>query len=519
MKDNAFEMGRSQGYDARALAAQWGKIKADCGAEPTPAMLAAYDAEALLAIGVARPLAKAWGGLFSPSGAPKGRKFKAEKARAYTAAEIVSFIVADPKAEGLRAEYLRRTGGVDALLYVGGKIAETETAERIQRLFDRDPVAPFVLIGGAEVTPVGYPEPDAKEDAEDPYQRGAVLGQPGNISARLGVSLDGIAHETQQAIACAVEHDLADASKRDLQRDAESAKSKTPAEYLSDKPLARRAWPTWKKPTLMLARTPRNPPSAGGDVAVSVGPVPGAPVPLVVILGHETKAYASVREALTPLQRASILRMWSEADIRAGTLRSEEIRKAHAGASLFLALLSADTLNSLDDTLRALVGARRPVMPVVVKPCLWDMDTSPVAHLSALFGQRPYGSNEDDGNTLAREVRCNLAAVANRNALADVRPPARLDLNTIHRALVDSGLTGSRGALLAGVPQSFVSSLEIVSSASAQALVDLGALQRVGALRDGSRPLVTYLRAAVALSGERREAAVFRDALRALGES
>ena len=45
------------------------------------------------------------------------------------------------------------------------------------------------------------------------------------------------------------------------------------------------------------------------------------------------------------------------------------------------------------------------------------------------------------------------------------------------------------------------------------------ALEQAGTLRDGSRPLAVYLRAAAALSGERREAQVFRDALRALGES
>ena len=111
------------------------------------------------------------------------------------------------------------------------------------------------------------------------------------------------------------------------------------------------------------------------------------------------------------------------------------------------------------------------------------------------------------------------AAVTGRNALSDVRPSARLDLNTIHRALVDSGLTGSRSALLAGIPRAFASSLTIVPNENAQALVDLGALQNAGTLRDGSRPLVTYLRAAVALAEPRREAQVFRDALRALGES
>lgn len=99
---------------------------------------------------------------------PKGRKFKADKARTYSAAEVVAFIAADPKVEGLRAEYMRRTDGEPALFYVDGKLCEAESADRIQRLFERDPVAPFVIISGREVTPVGYPDDAAKEDAEDP---------------------------------------------------------------------------------------------------------------------------------------------------------------------------------------------------------------------------------------------------------------------------------------------------------------------------------------------------------------
>jgi hypothetical protein len=514
VKDNAFEMGRNQGYTANEIRAQWGKIKADCGAEPTPAMLAAYDADALLAIGVARPLAKAWGGLFVPSGTPKGRKFKPEKARSYTAPEIVGFIVADPKAEGLRAEYMRRTGGAPALLYVNGKLAEAETADRIQRLFERDPVAPFVVIDGAEVTPVGYPEPDAKQDAEDPYQRGVALGQPGDISSRLGVSLAAIPHDTMQAIACAVENDLADASVRDLQRDAEAAKGKSPAEYLADKPLARRAWPTWKKPSLMLARAPRNPPVAGGDVAVSVGrtPPPAGPAPLVVVLGTAAKGWPSIRSALSQLVGAGYIRLWSDNDIQPGEDRRVATQRAYAAATMFVALLNGDTAMPLRDTLQALLGSGRPILPVLTGACLVDL--TPVGHLSVLFRDRPY-SGDLDGVMLASAVR-DMAA-----SLRSVPPaPARLDLITIHDALVSSGLTGSRGALLAGIPRAFVSSLpKNMPDDSSQALVDLGALEQAGTIRDGSRPLVTYLRAAVALAEPRREAQVFRDALRGLGES
>lgn len=511
MKDDAFKAGRAIDYEDKDIGPQWAKVAKDCGAQkPTAVMLAAYDVDALLAIGVARPLARAWGAIFAPSGAPKGKKFKAEKARSYSPSDLVAFIAADPKQEGLRAEYTRRTGGANALFYVGGKIAEAESAERIQRLFDRDPVAPYVVIAGAEVTPTGYPEPDAKEDPEDPYQRGVALGQPGDVSTRLGLSLSGIAPETRQAIACAVENDLSDASKRELLADAAAAKGQSAEQYLVDKPNARRAWPTWTKPTLMLARSTRNPPSAGGDVAVVAGPVSGAPVPLVVILGHRTKAYPSVRQALVPLQRAGILRMWSENDLRAGEFTSAAIGRAHAEAALFLALLDTNTVDNLDDALRSLMVNRRHVVPVLVGHCLTDF--SAVASLEILFRGRPYGSGESDGVALAVAVREALA----RRPAPTAAP--RLDINAIHAAIVDAGLASSRSALLAGIPRSFSASLTTVQDDSAQVLTDLGALATVGTLRDGSRPLVTYLRSALGISGQRREAQVFHDALRALGE-
>lgn len=300
--------------------------------------------------------------------APKGRKFKADKARSYSAGDLVSFIVADPKQDGLRAEYMRRTGGAAALFYVDGKIAEAESADRIQRLFDRDPVAPFVVIGGKRVEPTGYPEDAAKTDREDPYQRGAALGQPGDVSARLGVSLDGIEHETRQAIACAVAFDLSDASRRDLQADAAMAKGKTAAEYLGAHPIASLKWETWPKPSLVLTReTPRNPPAA-------------AEVP--------------------------------------GTLR---------------------------------------------------------------------------GNTDA---------------------PTTAD---VCAAVISAGL--SRGALMAGIDRRYVATLPAMPTAASQTHSDVHEMVRAGQLTDGSNPWQQYLTTANHLAGPRREAAVFRAALAAIGSS
>ena len=148
--------------------------------------------------------------------------------------------------------------------------------------------------------------------------------------------------------------------------------------------------------------------------------------------------------------------------------------------------------------------------------------------LAGLFAEYPLAKRKWDGGsrpepTVGPEQSRNPPPAGGDVAVSVGRTPpvgpARLDLNTIHRALVDSGLTSSRDALLAGIPRAFVSSLTTVPSAAAQALIDLGALQNAGMLRDGSRPLVTYLQAAVALAGPRREAQVFRDALRALENS
>jgi hypothetical protein len=252
MKDNAIKTLTEKTGDKGAAEAIW-KVFVDKvfgGMQPTEVMMKTVDKDDALnavPVGYRGPLAALWPESAAPKDPPRGRKFKPEKARAYSAAEVVAFIAADPKVEGLRAEYMRRTGGEPALFYVDSKLAEAESADRIQRLFDRDPVAPFVTIGGRDVKPSGYPNDAPKEDAEDPYERGVALGQPGDVSVRLGVSLAGISHETRQAIRCAVTFDLADASTRELQADAAAAMGQSAIVYLANKPKAYREWPTWKK--------------------------------------------------------------------------------------------------------------------------------------------------------------------------------------------------------------------------------------------------------------------------------
>ena len=82
----------------------------------------------------------------------------------------------------------------------------------------------------------------------------------------------------------------------------------------------------------------------------------------------------------------------------------------------------------------------------------------------------------------------------------------------LHAAAVTS-LAESREALLSGIPAAFVASLPGASSPADRILRDLGALNDVGELADGTVPLALWLRNALALAGGRMEAAVFRQAL------
>ncbi|WP_437968944.1 Clp protease N-terminal domain-containing protein [Sorangium sp. So ce260] len=83
----------------------------------------------------------------------------------------------------------------------------------------------------------------------------------------------------------------------------------------------------------------------------------------------------------------------------------------------------------------------------------------------------------------------------------------------LRSAVISAGLTESRRALLAGISPELVASLPDAAAPGAQVLTDLDALRTTGALADGSVPLATWLQNAVALSGPREEAAVFRRAL------
>ncbi|MEP7125524.1 MAG: TIR domain-containing protein [Byssovorax sp.] len=81
----------------------------------------------------------------------------------------------------------------------------------------------------------------------------------------------------------------------------------------------------------------------------------------------------------------------------------------------------------------------------------------------------------------------------------------------LHSAAIWTDL--DRKALLAGVPPAFTASLQHADTRAAQILLDLRALNRVGALIDGTVPLQIWLTNAAALTPSRSEGAVFEKAL------
>lgn len=84
-------------------------------------------------------------------------------------------------------------------------------------------------------------------------------------------------------------------------------------------------------------------------------------------------------------------------------------------------------------------------------------------------------------------------------------------ITNLHDAIVKLGM--DRIALVAGIDGSFVQTIPIAASQSAQVLVDLHQLNRVDRLSDGSTPLRLYLLNASRLAKQRKERAIIIKAL------
>jgi hypothetical protein len=179
---------------------------------------------------------------------------------------------------------------------------------------------------------------------------------------------------------------------------------------------------------------------------------------------------------------------------------------------MFLALLTSAFADSPElDEVEALQAAGRVVVPVSLRPL--DLSYSTVAQLVSLPRDRPvsqYADKDAAYAQVAEGVRARLAKLTQS-------PPVRggYDRDAVYSAIV--GLTLDRDTLARSVDPGLAAQIPGASPPSAQILSDLTFLDRMRASGD-AEPLRDYIGTALLLSQGRREAAVFRAALAALGQ-
>lgn len=338
---------------------------------------------------------------------------------------------------------------------------------------------------------------------------------PGDVSQRLGVSLADVGGETRQAIRCAVEHDLTDASLLELQRDAEAAKGKSAAVYLMNKPLARRAWPTWPKPTLRLKRRPKAsvpfvepsaPTAPRGRVDVLVRPKGWIPTLCFLGTDADQEAWQSLYTHLAPLEAVGMLRITSDSHVPPGANRKDTIAGYLAKADAVMCVVTPESnrYGAREETLRW-EGPKVPVLLGLIAgyDLLWgDLQPLPVSGKAA--------RSSDERAALAMEIAEYAARLQPRTQ----RPV--FDYDRVHAAILSAGLAGQRAALLDGIDRRFTASLVTNTLPAAQVSLDLSGLKGV-CLTDGSRPMLTYLSNALRFAaGRAEESAVLREAIAAL---
>src|SRR4051794_40887003 len=92
-------------------------------------------------------------------------------------------------------------------------------------------------------------------------------------------------------------------------------------------------------------------------------------------------------------------------------------------------------------------------------------------------------------------------------------------IEAVYNAAIATGLASQQDALLAGLPQSFTTTLPQASTPAGRLHQTLHTLNDVPVLDDKTVPLAVWLRAAAALTRARTEARVFQVALAELRQS
>jgi hypothetical protein len=140
---------------------------------------------------------------------------------------------------------------------------------------------------------------------------------------------------------------------------------------------------------------------------------PGAPRTLVSYARKDRDFFDELAIHLELLRRKGIIGLWDEGRIRAGEAWDRFIESQIEEAEIFIPLVSADFLSSdfvwQHELPRAMERQRQGkavILPVVVRPCLWEQ--SPIASLQVLpAGGKPISQSPNPDRTwvdVARRV-------------------------------------------------------------------------------------------------------------------
>lgn len=149
---------------------------------------------------------------------------------------------------------------------------------------------------------------------------------------------------------------------------------------------------------------------------------PVAPRSLFISYSHEDREYLDrLLIHLKPLERAGLIEMWSDTQIRSGDRWRAEIESALDRANIAILLLSADfmasefiTRNELPPLLKSAEERGTKILPIIVKPCRFLREPTLSQFQSANLPSSPlvlleHGRQEEILDLIAAEVERYVA--------------------------------------------------------------------------------------------------------------
>ncbi|MFN0016145.1 MAG: TIR domain-containing protein [Saprospiraceae bacterium] len=171
--------------------------------------------------------------------------------------------------------------------------------------------------------------------------------------------------------------------------------------------------------------------------------------PLVfIIYAREDEPFrAELKAQLLPMERSGVLRVWTDRELIAGEHWEPEIKKNLKNADIILVLVSSDYFQSdyiheveLREAIERHDRGEARVVPVIVRPCVWDTD--PVVSRTQVLptdgvpvnDTRHWHSREAAWVDVVQGVRRTLAQLLQERAAAETARRAAEETESTRRA-------------------------------------------------------------------------------------